>query len=207
MISDEQIKQALVKAVISFYQKESRLVDDGVCERAIVGRILLYLAQKIKRLRYGYEVFTEFNRMYEGVDNHAMVKLLDSENGKKIKVYPDILVLKCNNDMTPCENILVVEAKKFDNASFSALKSDKTKLKIFTEVFSETISFQRCFGYQIGAHLFFDMNRFVILWYKNGEPTEEVIFTKNGNHFDHETRDFVYSNYYYDKRQHELKLN
>ena len=205
MSSEEQIKQALVEAVISFYKKESRLVDDGVCERAIVGRILLYLAQKVKRLRY--EVFTEFNRMYEGVDYHVMKKMLDSENEHEIKVYPDILVLRCSNDMTPCENIMVVEAKKFDNASFADLTSDKTKLKVFTRDCPENVSCQRYFGYQIGAHLFFDKNSFVILWYKNGVPTTEDIFTKNGNHFNHESRDFVCPNYFYSKQQHELVMN
>ena len=207
MCSEEQIKQALVKAVSSFYQKESRLVDDGVCERAIVGRILLYLVPKVKQLGVKYEVFTEFNRMYEGVDNHAIEKMLDSENEHEIKVYPDILVLRCSDDMTPCENIMVVEAKKVDNASYSDLKSDKTKLKVFTKDCPENDSCQRYFGYQIGAHLFFDKNSFVILWYKNGVPTTEDIFTKNGNHFDHETRDFVCPNYFYNKRQHELSMN
>lgn len=49
-MTDKQIMDMLVNAVKSFYLKESRFITDRVCERAIVGRIVLYLSRNAKKM-------------------------------------------------------------------------------------------------------------------------------------------------------------
>lgn len=201
-MTDKQIMDMLVNAVKSFYLKESRFITDRVCERAIVGRIVLYLSRNAKK--WGLEVFTEFNKSYQEGDGQARAKTLDSEIQQRTTNYPDILVLRCSEDMKPCDNILVVETKYYDNPRANNLTDDIFKLSNFTKELSENDTRQCYYSYPIGGHLFFDEDIFVILWYKNGMPFKEVIYKKNGNRFERTQTTFRETDYEYDLKQHKL---
>ena len=199
---DKQIMNILVKAVKDFYRKESRFISDRVCERAIVGRILIYMSKIAQK--YDLEVFTEFNRMYRETVDFAMTKSLDCYLGERNTNYPDILVLKCDEHMKPFENVLVVEAKYADSARDNKLDDDIYKLKYFTREPQELERRNHIYAYPLGCHVFFDNDIFVVLWYKNGIPFQEDIYKKNDNRFRRNTNTKVATRYEYDINAHQL---
>ncbi len=175
-MQDIEIKLLLYRAVKRFYREESHFIMDGINEVGIVSRIAIHMDRIIREIEdmlcyqnistdYNHlEIFTEFDRAYKRGKKQISLKQITDDNGRILKVRPDLLLLKVNSHFKITDNILVLEAKKL--GSRQSYNADKVKLRSFVNPRYGEHNYQ----YQLGVHLMLGKMGFILIWYKAFEP-------------------------------------
>lgn len=137
---------AFYRALYKMYRNDSSLIENKCCERSIVFRLGLYLAERLKRS--GLDVDCEYNK--------------EGENPKSLPQqkhnFPDIIVHK---RMCSESNLLIVEVKTFNNSKTNGLEQDRGKLIGFTQ--------DERYRYKWGVHVYIAPTTCYLVWYQQGK--------------------------------------
>ena len=148
-----------ITKVEEFYDNESQLLQDDLCERALVFRLgcRLYAAFS------GCSVYCEYNKA------HGEDGVTSKEIPEQIHTYPDILIFSDTvNDSSA--NKIIVEVKKENN--HQSWGSDINKLKWFTDPVYK-------YRYKTGYHLILAKTFFILCLYEDGSFVTATKYIKN----------------------------
>ena len=158
MYDEEKTLEVLKNAVYEFYQKDFKLLNINVSERAMVFRIACYLEKNVKKLdtfQDNISVDCEYNRSERNPKQQA----------SGILYVPDLCIHeRGSND----HNFLCVEFKK-KGGNHNGNKKDKKTLECMTSQESYGL------GYQLGLHIHLYVKYIIIDKYKNGSIVEKGI--------------------------------
>lgn len=160
MLGQFDIKETLEEALFELYRNDYLLIKNKCCERSIVFRLGLYLANSLAV--YELDVDCEYNK------NGEKPKSL----GNKRFNYPDIIVHKRGSNEN---NILIAEVKTPRDTRPKDFHNDTVKLKGFTQ--------EVAYLYRWGVHIYISATTCSLVWYTH-EGTQEVCKYKiePGNH-------------------------
>jgi hypothetical protein len=114
-----EINEKVHKAIALFYQEDSFLIENGLCERCLIHR----LAISLEKQRFeGYFVDCEYNK------SHLNKKTIRKEVSNPKGNYIDIVLTKRDADYK--DDLTCFEVKKSTN--YQGRKKDRDKLKILT---------------------------------------------------------------------------
>lgn len=162
---DTTVRDVLRAALRTVWSERPDLIAHGVCERSVVGALLVALTPLVATWERGWKVDVEYNRWHpEGLEEVRQKFLPGFEAGKKERlVFPDLIVHHPGHD-GPEHNLLVLEAKK-GTISPRARAHDYRKLTGFRSVFR----------YRQAAFLEFDGRggRPRLQWFTDGGPAAD----------------------------------
>lgn len=172
----EEVKRLFLHALQDLYTHDSRLIDTGVNERTITGRLAHYMQSYFK----DYSVDVEYNRNGDRAkclyprDFKGLVKLSSELYGYKRKVssvsgieeltYPDIIVHSRGNNNG---NMLVIEAKKQSSLGETPYE-DLRKVAAFTA--TERRQGLPEYSYQLGICIVFEEDQVRYVTFRSGVP-------------------------------------
>ena len=168
MLND--LKNIVLRAVKAFYEQDSTLVEDDLCERALTFRIGLQLAKVIEEHHDVYgDVQSEFNKAYS-MFMEVTEKSINLPRGYiKDKNYPDLLLF--SHDVG---NKIIIEIKKLNKLTRNRdLKEDIIKLYAFTHPYVND------YCYPLGVHLILETNAFLAIWFVKGRVQSAIILSYN----------------------------
>jgi len=113
-----EVKKAVQTALQSIVDKDSDLLERNAGERAIAGRLAIYLAAVFP----DHDVDVEYDR--HGLDRKTLDLPPVCRGGGRRKVIPDIVVHRRGTDDS---NLLAIEIKKETNAE--SRECDRAKLR------------------------------------------------------------------------------
>lgn len=142
MIKQLDVKRELENALVKLYHNDYLLMKNGCCERSIVFRLGLYLANSLAQ--YGFDVDCEYNK------NGEKPKSL---RNKRIN-YPDIIIHKRGSKE---DNLLIVEVKTPNDTQSKDFYNDYVKLKGFTQ--------EVTYLYRLGVHIYISATTCSLVWY------------------------------------------
>ena len=149
---------AFYRALYKMYRNDSSLIENKCCERSIVFRLGLYLAEYLRGR--GLDVDCEYNK--------------EGENPKSLPQqkhnFPDLIVHKraCSES-----NLLIVEVKTFNNSKTKGLEQDRGKLIGFTQ--------DERYRYKWGVHVYIAPTICYLVWYQQGEVRHYFKLPMAGN--------------------------
>lgn len=148
-----------ITKVEEFYDNESQLLQDDLCERALVFRLgcRLYAAFS------GCSVYCEYNKA------HGEDGVTSKEIPEQIHTYPDILIFSDTVNDSSANKIIVEVKKKNNNQSWG---SDINKLKRFTDPVYK-------YRYKTGYHLILAKTFFILCLYEDGSFVTATKYIKN----------------------------
>jgi hypothetical protein len=137
-ISTERILLGFRQALAKFIERDSYLLEHDVYERAITHK----LAEYLQEVFVNWNVDCEYNR--DG-NEPKRVGLPDvSQESTRRNIYPDIIIhQRGTNDY----NLLIVEAKKSNDARLGGEDHDRNKL----------VAYARDLGYRVGIFIVFSI--------------------------------------------------
>src|SRR5882724_2444654 len=149
MVSADQIKERVDRALSLLGTRDSFLLERRAHERSITHKLAEYLQQEFP----GYNVDCEYN--LHGPLPKRLFRVCKG-NDQEL-VYPDIVVHQRGNDDS---NLLVIEAKPRKRPGVPTC--DRIKLEEFTKVDGD-------YRYQFGLFIGFDELRDPqLVWFENG---------------------------------------
>lgn len=149
---------AFYRALYKMYRNDSSLIENKCCERSIVFRLGLYLAEYLRGR--GLDVDCEYNK--------------EGENPKSLPQqkhnFPDLIVHKraCSES-----NLLIVEVKTFNNSKTKGLEQDRGKLIGFTQ--------DERYRYKWGVHVYIAPTTCYLVWYQQGVEKHYFTLSTTGN--------------------------
>jgi hypothetical protein len=149
-----KIKDKIKKAINTFYENDSFLIKNKLCERCLVHRLAVYLENE----RFpDYFIDCEYNKMHR--DQKSMPKIASNLNGNFI----DIIITKRDDNRQ--NDLVCFEIKRWDN--YRGRKKDRENLEILTG--------GDLFGYSFGFYIIFgeSMKKTKIEIYSKGRKKEE----------------------------------
>lgn len=111
-----RLKDGIEYAFKQVYENDRILIENDVCERAIMFRFAYYLLSEFQ----DYDVDCEYNRH---ITDPKMISVCDE---KYCKTYPDVIIHKRGTDE---KNYAVIELKKSNNKE---IENDYKKLSAYT---------------------------------------------------------------------------
>lgn len=133
-----KIKGKVKKAMNTFYENDSFLIENKLCERCLVHRLAVYLENE----RFpGYFIDCEYNKMHR--DQKSMPKIASNLNGNFI----DIIITK--RDDNHQNDLVCFEIKRWDN--YHGRNKDRENLRILTR--------GDRFGYSLGFYIIFGKSK------------------------------------------------
>lgn len=148
-----------ITKVEEFYDNESQLLQDDLCERALVFRLgcRLYAAFS------GCSVYCEYNKAHgeDGVTSKGIPG--------QIHTYPDILIFSDTINGSSA-NKIVIEVKKANNNQ--SWETDIKKLKWFTDPVYK-------YRYKTGYHLILAKTFFILCLYERGSLVSAKKYIRN----------------------------
>lgn len=142
----EDIKDKLLRALKTLFQKDYSLIQRDCNERSVSFRLGIYLNNIFEQ--EGYDVDCEYNR-----NKYDKKQLGNGESN-----YPDIIVHKRGVNEN---NLLYIEVKKYKALTKNNYETDKRKLLGFTTSSGD-------YKYKLGAHVIFSYCELHIIWYSDG---------------------------------------
>lgn len=136
------IKEKLKEAIFELYRNDYLLINNKCCERSIVFRLGLYLANSLAA--YGLDVDCEYNK------NGEKPKSLSNKRFN----YPDIIVHKRGSNE---DNVLIAEVKTPRDTRLKDFYNDTVKLKGFTQ--------EVAYLYRWGVHIYIAATTCSLVWY------------------------------------------
>lgn len=152
------VNEKLNDALIKLYYNDYLLMKNKCCERSIVFRLGLYLANSLAE--YEFDVDCEYNK------NGEKPKSL----GNKRFNYPDVIVHKRGKKE---DNLLVIEAKTPNDTQTEHFEKDADKLKGFTG--------ESPYLYTGGAHLYIAATTCSLVWYTEGKVQKHLKYKVDKN--------------------------
>lgn len=152
-------RSTFITKVEEFYDNESQLLQDDLCERALVFRLgcRLYAAFS------GCSVYCEYNKA------HGEDGVTSKEIPEQIHTYPDILIFSDTVNDSSANKIIVEVKKENNNQSWG---SDINKLKWFTDPVYK-------YRYKTGYHLILAKTFFILCLYEDGSFVTATKYIKN----------------------------
>ena len=156
---------AFYRALYKVYSNDSLLIKNKSCERSIVFRLGLYLAEYLRGREL--DVDCEYNK--------------EGENPKSLPQqkhnFPDLIVHEraCSE-----RNRLIVEVKTFNNSKTKGLEQDREKLIGFTQ--------DERYRYKWGVHVYIAPTICYLVWYQQGEVAHCFELPMAGNNCTSERR-------------------
>ena len=161
-ITEEDFRTIFVEKITEFYDEESQLLEDDLCERALVFRIGCHLHNAFD----GCSVYCEYNKAHGGIE--VTPKQIRHEEKSRL-VYPDVIIFSDVEEGSDA-NKIVVEVKKITNRCDWSLDIDK--LRYFT---------QDPYGYDTGYHLILGKSYFILCLYEHGNLVSAEKYDKVSN--------------------------
>ena len=141
-------RETFTTKVKEFYEREIQLLEDDLCERALVFR----LGCRLYNAFSGCSVYCEYNKA-RGVDG-----VTSKEIPGQIHTYPDILIFSDTINGSSANKIVVEVKKENNNQSW---ETDIKKLEWFTNS-----GFK--YRYKTGYHLILAKTFFILCLYEEG---------------------------------------
>lgn len=128
------VSRGLADAVGELYVEDAHLFEIGVGERAVVGRLQLYMSTIVATWPGDWSVDIEYNRATAERYGESVHKVLLDVLGVDVDpAYPDLIIHERGRSGLDGGNLLVVEAKR--QPSERAKREDHAKLVAWTREF------------------------------------------------------------------------
>ena len=176
---------AFYRALYKVYSNDSLLIKNKCCERSIVFRLGLYLAEYLRGREL--DVDCEYNK--------------EGENPKSLPQqkynFPDIIVHK---RMCSESNQLIVEVKMFNNSKTKGLEQDRKKLVGFTQ--------NELYRYKWGVHVYIAPTTCYLVWYQQGKVAHcfELSMERNNCTSERRKRKYRFVSWYDELRAEERDM-
>lgn len=156
-VNNQILLEVFNRAKERFYETDKDLILSGVSERALCGRLAIYLELLLPE--YGFKNYfsdTEYNRKQNGE-----IKTILNDEYEIIKITCDLIV-HSRGKVIENDNLIAIEMKKSDHLESEKTK-DRNRLRALTKssyddvwsVDGETLPEHVC-GYNIGIYMELD---------------------------------------------------
>lgn len=160
-----RVRVMLVHALEVVYNQDSYLLDHGVNERSLVGRVAVALAPALEASLPGLSVDIEYNRNTPNRDALGILHkyLIGVGAGGTTPRYPDLIVHRRGVAGEMGGNLLVLEAKRGEVGTDDL--ADHAKL----------VAWCREFGYQAGVRLEFSRDQPRWAWVSKENKPDRLV--------------------------------